>query len=172
MIDLEWLYQNLYWIVGIGGAVSSLLLAFKKVRAGVKYGWLWAMRLVAPLGTPEEIYELRQVITIDAQLSPVMRFDLRVNGSCSFISGSFLQFFGWQESDLLDTNWENVIARESRAEVDRLWKSSFHTGRDYVNEQFICKRSGEKVRCRVRARAVKNKLKKVVYFRGVVEVLE
>lgn len=100
-----------------------------------------------------------------------MTFRLDGKGDCVQISAMFLRFFGYTEKDMLGSDWEFCIAKQSMDEVQKKWKRSIARREHYRNDQFIIDSDGKEHYCRVEGHpmVVDDEL---LYFHGTVIVLD
>lgn len=100
-----------------------------------------------------------------------MTFRLGPCGECTAISPMFLRFFGYTDKDILGSDWEFCIAKQSIADVQDRWRKAYTKKTHYRNDQFIVDSDGKEHYCRVQGYPM-CKDNDLQGFYGTVEVLD
>lgn len=100
-----------------------------------------------------------------------MTFRLSATGECVSISSIFLRFFGWTEKDMLGTDWDFCIAKQSHADVMAKWDKAIAKKQHYRNDQFMVDSDGNEHYCRVEGYPMIDD-GVLQYFHGTVIVLD
>jgi PAS domain S-box-containing protein len=110
----------------------------------------------------------RQVREITDKCSDTMYFKIYPDGACYFINDAFLRNFGWQESDVLEFGFENLVHPDDRNEMQLKWQKAIDTKTSFKDVQRIRDVHGEYHNCTVTAHPVviKGQLKK---FKGIID---
>lgn len=118
-----------------------------------------------------EVTSLRLDIADEAR--KCMTFRLSPTGACTEISAMFLRSFGYTEKDILGSDWEFCIAKQSLPEVQERWRKAFAQRQRYRCDQFIIDSDGKEHYCRVQGYPLPlDRDGEFQGFYGTVEVLD
>ncbi len=100
-----------------------------------------------------------------------MTFRLSATGEYISISAMFLRFFGYTEKDVIGSDWEFCIAKQSIVDVQEHWRKAITKRQHYRRDQFIVDSDGKEHYCRVQGYPM-TKNGEFQGFYGTFEVLD
>jgi PAS domain S-box-containing protein len=101
-----------------------------------------------------------------------MSFKVDPRNGCTYISESYLRFFGYTQSDCIGLNWDFCIAEKHKKSASAKWKRAFKTKALFHNEQIIIDSDGNEHRCLVRGFPLVDAGGILKCFYGTIEVIE
>lgn len=151
---MKWVFKDATWKtemmnelrqikneVAYNGGAVTLSMAFKQLEADNRQ----LKRMVQHNKALRDITDL---------CSDKMIFRMNHEGACTFINDSFLKFFGWVESDVLDYAFEDVVHPEDVPDMRLKWQKAISTKKPFKDDQRIRDVNGVYHDCIVRAHPV------------------
>lgn len=101
-----------------------------------------------------------------------MSFKMDDGKRCTFISESFLRFFGFTERDMMGLDWDFCISPKCVRQVHKAWRTAYERRAPYRFDQIIVDSDGEEHRCLVRGFPLLSASGELTGYYGTVEILD
>lgn len=131
---------------------STLKDDVKKIDVNVNRALLQALENGKSVALQnKKITELEIRLKIAEEYDPNIIFKMNEHGGCYYANHSFYDYFGFDESDIKDFNWEDRVNQEELPEIRRRWDRAYETKSQFSSVQTIIKANGKEVVCKVTA---------------------
>lgn len=102
--------------------------------------------------------------------SPIPVYECDPNGSNRYVNHALCELFGLDAAEMRGNGWLEGIEPEDRQSAFEVWHQAVVNNVPYEHEYVVVnQRTGERIKCRTIARAMRNGKGEIIGFHGTVE---